>query len=88
MRNSSLITAVNTCLGTYTLTNSLLFPLTDGSGASIFILSGGVAELVDARDLKSRARKSVRVRFPPSPPVFVRNGGENKNCHGEVKLKD
>ena len=33
--------------------------------------NGGVAELVDARDLKSRDGNVVRVRFPPSPPAFA-----------------
>jgi hypothetical protein len=29
----------------------------------------GVAELADARDLKSRGRKAVRVRSPPPAPI-------------------
>ena len=33
-------------------------------------LRAGVAELVDARDLKSRVLRGVRVRFPPSAPFF------------------
>ena len=31
----------------------------------------GVAELVDAVDLKSISRKGVRVRFPPSAPSIA-----------------
>jgi hypothetical protein len=31
----------------------------------------GVAELVDAQDLKSCALRGVRVRFPPSVPLLT-----------------
>ena len=31
-----------------------------------------MAELVDARDLKSRTRKSVRVRVPSCPPIYMK----------------
>lgn len=32
------------------------------------VVRGGMAELADASDLKSEARKGVRVRSPVSPP--------------------
>ena len=35
-------------------------------------VSAGVAELADARDLKSRSRKGVWVRSPPPAPFFPR----------------
>ena len=35
--------------------------------------NGSMAELVDARDLKSRARKGVRVRLPVEPPEYMYN---------------
>lgn len=38
----------------------------------LFRRDGPVAELVDARDLKSRALTGVPVRFRPGPPVFAR----------------
>ena len=47
------------------------FLLTDELQNFIFKASGGVAELVDARDLKSRDGNVVRVRVPPSPPAFA-----------------
>ena len=39
----------------------------------------GVAELVDARDSKSRAGDSVRVRFPPPAPLVPL--GHPRTCH-------
>jgi hypothetical protein len=35
-------------------------------------VGAGVAELADARDLKSRDRKVVRVRFPAPAPLCIR----------------
>ena len=35
----------------------------------LFLPGARVAELADARDLKSRGRKAVRVRFPPRAPT-------------------
>jgi hypothetical protein len=37
---------------------------------AIFFRRAGVAELVDAQDLKSCAFRGVRVRFPPSAPII------------------
>ena len=45
-----------------------------------------VAELVDARDLKSLGSNPVRVRFPAPAPIFARFNGQlslgeiNTNC--------
>jgi|RhiMethySRZTD1v2_1073278.scaffolds.fasta_scaffold55576_5 hypothetical protein len=38
-------------------------------------LRAGVAELVDAQDLKSCAFRGVRVRFPPSAPPRINHAG-------------
>ena len=48
------------------------------------INSAGVAELVDARDLKSLERKLVPVRVRPSAPNIVMmtfNAGDEPNVH-------
>jgi hypothetical protein len=44
------------------------------AGHVIFLGDAGVAELVDAADLKSVGRKAVRVRVPPS--AFDSSKGE------------
>ena len=45
-----------------------------GTGSSYNRMrDAGVAELADARDLKSRGRKAVRVRPPPPAPFVLSN---------------
>ena len=39
----------------------------DAFSVLVRILAGAVAELADAEDLKSSARKSMWVRVPPAP---------------------
>jgi hypothetical protein len=48
--------------------------LTDDLLNIILLLSGGVAELVDAQDLKSWDGNVVRVQIPPSPPLDAQKG--------------
>jgi hypothetical protein len=57
----------------------------------MFPVSARVAELADARDLKSRGREAMRVRFPPRAPHNIRTllrypllPGGVKKAHCEV----
>ena|GEM_PF-4538984 len=61
-----------------------LFPDIDKKGWKAyktlhFVSSAWMAEMVDARDLKSLGRKAVRVRFPLQAPTFdfTRSGLKN-----------
>lgn len=48
-------------------------------------IRAGVAELVDAQDLKSCAFRGVRVRFPPSAPIFLGIGSGVKFVKKQVR---
>ena len=45
--------------------------VSDSSFDHVQSSGAGVAELADAWDLKSQARKGVRVRFPPPAPIMM-----------------